>query len=252
MPEPVVAADGEIVCPLTGSRGSIVPVRVHRWLDGRPLDRPGCACLVEAGRSLAAIQEVGRQVSRESTGTLAWWDTDPPAVLERLRTGPAPSVDYEDARAAIREALDVVEEGEALPGDWVFTHCDHKPDNSLDVDGRPAVLDWDECGCCHPRLEAVEAALRWAGEAQAGRRAFEAFLEGYSAAGGDAADLEPRDFAKWLAALVGWFAYQARRAMGDWEDENEAEREAAMRMALDTLRAIRPTLEKLPVWSGWG
>ena len=114
-----------------------------------------------------------------------------------------------------------------------------------------AVLDWDECGHCHPRLEAVEAAIRWAGHADPDRDAFEAFLAGYSHTGGDLTGLSECDFGKWIAALLGWFSLQARRALGDWPSDTEAERQAAASMAHDALAALRLSLAALPTWISW-
>jgi len=151
----------------------------------------------------------------------------------------------------IAEALAVVDDAGAAEGPWVYTHCDHKPENALVVQGAPAVLDWDECGHCHPRLEAAEAALRWAGPPTPRRDAFEAFLVGYSDAGGDMSAPSERDFGKWIAALLGWFSFQGRRVLGDWPSETDAERRAAAAMARDAITDLRVSLAALQTWTSW-
>jgi hypothetical protein len=140
---------------------------------------------------------------------------------------------------------------EELEGEWVYSHCDHKPENALDVGSTPAVLDWDECGHCHPRLEAVEAALRWAGAPAPDRAAFAAFLDGYAGSGGAIDSLSPRDFGKWTAGLLGWFSFQGRRALGEWPLDTPDERDVAATMAGDAVRELAGSLSALTTWAGW-
>lgn len=73
---------------------------------------------------------------------------------------------------------------------------------------RVAVLDWDECGYCHPRLEVVESALRWAGATVGEPRSdvARAFLREYEQLAEIRFGLVTvGDFAKWVAAGAGWF-----------------------------------------------
>ena len=83
------------------------------------------------------------------------------------------------------------------------------------------------------------------------RGAFVAFLDGYVALGGTLFKLEEQDFAKWIAALVDWFCFQARRALGDWDDENQSERKDAIAKAHNALTSLRSTLEQLSTWVKW-
>lgn len=250
MPQPLRSASGQIICLLTGSRGRPLPVRVHKWLEGDRRETFDRDDLESAGKSLYAIQAVGQKWS-SGVGGLSWWDQEPLFVLDRLRADTELASIYDDAGPLLTDALQVVHEGEDLEGDWIFTHCDHKPANALCVRGKPAILDWDECGHCHPRLEAVEAALRWAGESSPDKGAFVAFMDGYSAAGGTVTNLRERDFAKWVAALVGWFCFQSRRALGDYSDDRPSDRAKAAEMARDALMSLRSTVDGLATWAKW-
>ena len=249
-PDPIRDQDGEFISIRTSSRGSPSAVRVHRWFEGQPPLIDDRAVLAQAGSSLRAIQEAGQSWSDGSRGSLLWWDGDAPDVLDRFSaSGYLDGLHLDDTRRAIADALCLIRAGASIEGDWTYTHCDHKPENCLSQRGVVAVLDWDECGHCHPRLEAVESALRWAGSADPVRHRFAAFMDGYNVPGQSIERLQEHDFAKWLAALVGWFAVQARRSMGDWTDVTEDERASAARMASDALMGLRSSLSALPEWT---
>ena len=250
LPEPIRSTTGDIICTLTGSRGHPLSVRAHRWLDGESFCKEP-TYLAAAGASLHVIQQVGRTWSTRAARSLADWDEDPLAVLDRIKADPAPWGMPDLDHAAVDEVLRIIRAGEKTSGAWVFTHGDHKPENSLRVGDRPAIIDWDECRHCHPRIEAACSALRWAGAPNPQQDAFTAFLDGYFEAGAESFRLEERDFAKWLAELVSWFAFQARRAMGEWETDSNAEREHALHMSRKVYQSLRPTLDQLPIWAQW-
>lgn len=252
MPEPVPAPDGRLICILEGSRGGVVAVRVHRWLHGRAVPvPPDERTAAAAGKVLAAIQRSGAAHSSAATGSLTWWSEDLEEVLSRMaQAGLLPAARARDAAATLDRARSVFAAGEQQPGPWIYTHNDHKPENSLLAGGQLAVLDWDECGHCHPRLEAVESALRWAGVADGDPdpAAFRAFLRGYQRASGALEDLRPTDFAKWVAALAGWLGFVGSRALGEFDD-TEAERATAAGMAISTLDSLDRTLDSLERWA---
>ena len=248
---PVRDVAGDVFAILPGSRGAECGVRVHRWRPDPPATSVDEGFALSAGAALGRIEAHGAAWSTQESGALGWWAEHVDAALDRaLRAdfvGRAPG----EVRSLVDDASELVRLGEASPGPWVFTHCDHKPDNSLDAGGVPVVLDWDECGHCHPRLEAVESALRWADPEVPDRGRFCAFLDGYDTAGGaTTASLEAPDFAKCVAGAAGWFAFQTRRAFGDWDEppDARAEAEAGARWALDGLERM---LRKIPVWATW-
>ena len=117
---------------------------------------------------------------------------------------------------------------------------------------RVAVLDWDECGYCHPRLEVVESALRWAGATVGEPRSdvARAFLREYEqVAEKRFGPVTVGDFAKWVAAGAGWFWFTARRALGRYEDDTAAERTSAAEMAAWSIETLSRTLASVDRWA---
>ncbi len=254
MPEPVRAADGQLIRRVTGTRESTVAVRVHRHLDGAPIAIPVSASTAHAaGAALATIQRSGTEFETTPSGSLRWWTAEPATILHRLSDARMLTRDQAGkARAALEAAYPVIAAGDELPGQWVFTHCDHKPENSLlagGAAGQVAVLDWDEAGPCHPRLEAVESALRWAGvlQGEPSPGVFRSFLVGYEPHGGQIGPLHRADFAKWVSALAGWFSLSGRRALGDLDD-TKAEQSAAATMTVESISALHHTLARMDRW----
>ena len=251
MAEPVRSSSGELVVPLTGSRGQPTLMRVHRWCDGTPVTWPLDAATVEyAGRQLTHIQRQGAQFSRPAARSLRWWRWQPLDVLEGLRRRAL--VDDATARSAadlLACTERLVADGERAAGAWAFCHSDHKPDNALRSGDELIVLDWDEAAPCQPRLEAVESALRWAGIERGGAsdELFVAFIAGYRAAGGDLPGLAPSDFAKCACELLGWFDYQGRRALREFDD-NDVEAASAAETARDALTSLAYVLDRIGVW----
>ncbi|HUS22080.1 MAG TPA: hypothetical protein VMZ66_08735 [Aeromicrobium sp.] len=246
MPEPLFDRHNEIVVTALGSRGTHSLVRVHHWITGdRPADIP--PSLAEAaGHALAVIHGYGRTWSTEPSGSLRWWEQDPLAVAGRLENSALSDI-AGTAAALIGSAIEVIGDAESIEGEWIYSHADHKPQNALVVDAALAVLDWDECGHCNARLEAVESALRWSVAAEDPPGAFRAFLDGY----GGISSLSERDFGKWVAALLAWFSFQARRALGDWATDAAFERLEAEVMTRDTVVELERTLNSLSLWSSW-
>jgi aminoglycoside phosphotransferase (APT) family kinase protein len=204
-----------------------------------------------AGQALAAIQRAGSVYSSAGAGSLIWWREDLDEVLRRMvRAGLLSAAHARSDAASLDRVRSVLAAAERLPGRWIYTHNDHKPENSLLANGQIAVLDWDECGHCHPRLEAVESALRWAGvsDGEPEPTAFRAFLRGYQQAPGELTDLGPADFAKWVAALAGWVGFTGSRALGEYDD-TKAEQQTAAGMAVGTLDALARTLDSLDRWA---
>lgn len=250
MPEPIPSADGAFVVPATGSRGERCAIRLHRWFDGAPVRSPSPDRCRDAGTSLGSIQRAGAVWSARPTGDLRWWEVEPDEVLDRLARSALVGLAAR-ATSPIHDALELVELAESLDGDWVFTHCDHKPENSMLAGNLVAVLDWDECGHCHPELEAIEAALRWSDPARPGRQHFSAFLDGYREAGGMILEGSERSFGKWIAALTGWFCFQSRRAIGEWPADSAAERHDAEQMADEAIAGLEFALDNVATWALW-
>ncbi len=249
-PTPVQNRSGDYVSLLTDSRGKESPVRLHHWFTGAPPNVADPATLVNAGHTLRAIQRAGSSWSVRPKGSLQLWNTDPSSVLEHfLASGHFDGASSTALSSTIADALELVRAGESMPGDWIYTHRDHKPENCLSQDGVVAVLDWDECNYCHPRLEAVESALRWAGTDDPNPENFIAFITGYNELGTTLETLRDQDFAKWIAELLSWFCFQARRTVGEWPEVTEAERIASAVLARNALATLQSSLTAIPRWT---
>lgn len=57
-------------------------------------------------------------------------------------------------------------------------------------------------------------------------------MRGYETEAGEVGALSAADFAKWVAALAGWFSITGMRALGRFDDTDE-ERSAAATMAAE-------------------
>ena len=134
--EPIGRFDGELLAVVPGSRGGLSAVRVHRWLDGSTVTRPGIEDAALAGGLLADVQRVGRSFAVAPSGTLRWWRWQPARVLdlltERQLLGPASAGMSHEVLA---RAESLIDEGEARSSEWAFTHYDVKPANTLWVEG---------------------------------------------------------------------------------------------------------------------
>jgi Ser/Thr protein kinase RdoA (MazF antagonist) len=253
MPEPVRAVDGRLVPFLVGADGAEVPIRMHRWLTGSVVPAPASADVAgQAGEVLARIHGAGSVRARPPRAGLHWWTEDPAEVLRSLaNAGMLSAALRQRGTSCLGRSEKILIAGERLAGDWVYTHCDHKPANSLLVGSRVAVLDWDECGYCLPRLEVAESALRWAGAEQAEPDAAvaRAFLRGYECdSGGRLGPFGPEDFGKWVAALVFWLWFSGRRAAGEFGG-TAAERLRAATTVADTIGVLDRTLSSIGRWA---
>jgi Ser/Thr protein kinase RdoA (MazF antagonist) len=256
MAQPIRGNENGMVYAIIGSRDTPVAVRLHRWLDGTPVPKPVCTMTAaDAGSLLSDIHSIGQGFASSDRGMLRWWRWNPEGTLLRLQeSGLLEAGTAELGRAVLSDAERLITAGEAAQGRWVFSHYDHKPENALFIAGSLAILDWDESALCHPRLEAVECALSWAGiaEGKVNADAFAAFIESYRRrGGGQLGNLVPSDFAKWLASTVGWFEYLGRRALHEFDDDG-AEATAAAKSAAAVIASLGIALPKVHTWCAWG
>lgn len=251
MPEPVRTVRAELVPQVTGSRGRPTLVRVHRWSPGERMTWPiDAAVAAQAGSQLADLQRWGARYARRDRASLWWWRWQPLDVLERLRrSGLFDDETVRAGRRLVTLAEQLVKAGEGTDDAWTFCHFDYKPDNVLRCGVSTVVLDWDAADFCQARIEAVESALRWAGieRGPTSDDLFVAFVEGYRGAGGGLTQLEPTDFAKYAASIVGWFDYLARRALHEFDD-TDAEAGLAAAEARAALTALDTMFAELDRW----
>lgn len=246
--EPIMDREGRLVRPMLGSRGLPVLVRVHRYVPGTEPRRPVDESVVRAaGRSLARIQGFGEAYGDSLPSKQLWMRPDR-ATYDRF-AAVRPEL--------IKDGWAVLIEAELLVAEWrreaaaeISSHCDHKPENSLRHGRMLIMLDWDEAGACDPRVEAVEAAARWAWAGDGGPDAdlFAAFVAGYRDEGRHFDPLWVADWTKWVAGIASWYEFKAQRALGRWAAVASTQDDEAEAAAL-TLGWLRDTLRQLPSWT---
>jgi Ser/Thr protein kinase RdoA (MazF antagonist) len=250
---PCRSVDDNVIEQLTGTYGRPALVRVHEWVDGTPVPlEPPPVTIAAAGRQLAAVQDFATRYSRQSTGSLLWWDWEPErwlaALADQRAIGPT---EVSEGRTALAEALELVHAAEQSAINWTMCHYDHKPNNVHCTPDGLVLLDWDEAAMCPPRCEVVEAALLWATTSDGvDRRRLDAFLNGFSCGRRGLDDPTESDMGKWLASKVGWFDYSARRALRelpctDWEAD------ISLDHARTTLTDLAQGLDHISSWIGW-
>ena len=98
----------------------------------------------------------------------------------------------------------------------VISHRDLDPKNILWKDGQPFIIDWEAAGYVNPLQELMEVLAYWIVEPDGrySRTKFGAMLKGYAAH----CDLAGADWEAALSAsyagMLGWLAYNVRRAAG--------------------------------------
>ena len=105
------------------------------------------------------------------------------AILGRARENEAPFAPQLAADVAgIEAANDLAMRAQLkLRDGWVTGHLDFDQKNVLWNEGEPTVLDWENAKPIHPALEALGAALSWAGQSAGApqQESFAAFLGAY-------------------------------------------------------------------------
>jgi hypothetical protein len=206
MPEPVPdPATGRALARIEGA-----PVRVHRWVEGTPVESAaarGAPGGGTPGRGAAAGGLPVGSAAADGAALLAvihaagrsWRGAPPEPVWDGRRWGPEVGELGRRVAQAPRQVL------------VVDSHRDLDPKNTLRrSDGVLVALDWDAAGPVSAVREAVAVALDFGGT---GAAAFGAALHAYR--GGVPA--EPWVFGGWVAAQGGWLDHQAATGGSDRE-----------------------------------
>ncbi len=231
---------------------------VFPWVDARALSA------APAGRDQA--RRIGQILGRIHALPLFFDGLQPPELpghaddesdwsllvedAERRRAAWAP-----EARAALPDIAAWIRASEearqALWGGWAISHGDLDQKNVLWSDEHtPWLIDWEAAGYVQPAVEAVVAALNWAGQAAGvlDVAAFEAFLEGYRRE----ATLTSQEVGYGLQAYCGdwcgWLKHNMRRSLGLAASDPE-EQALGTRETVSTLTALRSAAANILVLS---
>ena len=181
-------------------------VRVHRWVEGRPVSPADW--LEQAGALAARIHAVAEHVEAplddRPRGADGWADLAghpdvPTALAARLHRHAGDLAELEERTAAT--GLHVTHAG---------THGDLDPKNTLAHGTTLLALDWDAAGPRSIVREAVAVGLDWSTDVAG----FARVLTAYAATGGSSRP-SPGSSARWVAATTGWLAHQRRTAPVD-------------------------------------
>ena len=219
MPEPVANPDdGGPLGWVPRLGGGEAPVRVHRWVEGRPAGpapvRPSLASW--AGAVLARLHSLELPV--EDPDLYPAPHATEPGEWSRLRAAAigarAPwaihlaAVDPLLGRIARLALADGARRGQA-----VMTHGDLDTKNIiLSAGGSPHLCDWDVAGPWRPAGELAEVALSLGGWSDFGIA--RTVLAAYSGAGGTVPRFRPEDLGFSLTRSLDWLVFNVERAIG--------------------------------------
>lgn len=224
-------------------------VRVHRWLDGRTpnLAEVDVALAAAAGRLLAAIHAADIPVTGEPDRGPEPISAETWYALAGQTTPVAPDVAGE-LRAAAKdlEQLHARTFAAEPPGDWIGSHADLDPKNTLLLpDGSLAAVDWDAARTVAAPHEATQVALDWATTPDLTIEAprLVAVLDAYLAAGGFPVPRTPRAFGGWVGSWIWWLDHNLRYAL-----RNPATRDTGRREARTALTVLNHAACSLDDW----
>ena len=161
-------------------------VSLYRWIDGQTLPPAAAspARCAQMGAHLGALHALQmRFPGQDEPAPEAFERGHFGAILARAQHQNAPFADaLARALDAIEAANDVAMRAQCeLRKNWVTGHLDFDQKNVLWHEDNPTILDWENAKPIHPALEAMGAALSWAGQSAGApnQASFAAFLGGY-------------------------------------------------------------------------
>jgi len=219
MPRPVPTTDGDCVADVAATDGSTVPVRVHRWVDGRPMDREPVELPVAAwvGRTLARLHRLDVRPPDRSvfpslhTSSVDGWST---LVADASAAGAPWVAELAAVQPLVGRVAALVRRARTDRQVERMAHGDIDQKNMLMTRGSPVLCDFDVAHPMQRRSELADVALSmgcWQSPV-VGR----AVLSSYSGARGPASTtLRPTDLARSLVSALDWLTLCARRSLED-------------------------------------
>lgn len=238
-------ATGGCLARVSDKNGSQVPVRVHRWVPGRPFPPE----VVDAetarwvGNTLAVLHGLRAKpgdrdlfpVPNVDTAT-AWPELAEAAGKNGAEWAPL----MKDAAAAVGSMAELVLSDGHRPAEEVMSHGDIDQKNLISTERGPVLCDWDVALPVVPRRELADVALSmgcWQDFGVARQ-----VVRAYRASGGDDADVTALDLGVPLMVGLDWVAFNVDRALGR-RPASPVQVATAHRLLPDLLGAIPRALE---------
>lgn len=249
LPPPLPGVDGGCLADVARDDGSMASVRVHRWVDGTPLQRAvyGVETAREIGGIIARIHALKLRADALPGDALAvrgeaHWRS----LSESVERSRAPwKWEYRAILPALVEIESYVVSAQTDPTPLIMSHRDADQKNWMrTAEGSLVLVDWDAAGPVNARHEVASLALTWAG-AHLGEpdwKVVRGWLEGYRDGGGSSDPIRDGDLAEFLHVLVGWFEFNTQRAIGELpasEDEQARASDIVRRMFRELPRYMR-------------
>jgi Ser/Thr protein kinase RdoA (MazF antagonist) len=225
-------------------------LRLHDWVDLRPLDLTAPATPHELGTLLARLHRCAPADACEPGGAppSRWYEHVPaaPEWTHATTSGATWAARLADRLDTLPELCAAV--GPAEPATLVICHRDLHPENVLaDPDGVPVVLDWDNLGPAAPGRELARALFDWFCDGSPDLDAMRGMYDSYVRAGGPGRVEEQADFTMLLASRLNFLLAQTHIALDPRTERQHrewAEREIAESLAiLPTSRQLAAVLE---------
>ena len=199
--------------------GGVVPVRLHRWVDGVAAGPGAVSAEVAdwAGRTLARIHGLAVTAANRSlfpgpdvsTETADRW----PDLAELVAHAGVPWAGHVlDVLPAVGEIARLARCCNARHAAEVMTHGDVDQKNLVLTPDGPVLCDWDLAMPMIPRREVADVAMSLAGWVQADIA--KTVVRAYRDAGGGADGLGPEDLGQSLMTGLDWIELNISRAVG--------------------------------------
>ena len=209
------AADGRFLQNVGGQWVSLYPWIAGETLPPTAATPPRCARM---GAHLGALHALKvRFPDQREPVPEAFERGHFAAIAQRARQRKAPfAARLDETRNELEAANELAMRAQLeLRDGWVTGHLDFDQKNVLWREESPTILDWENAKPIHPALEALGAALSWAGQSAGAPDydSFAAFLKGYR--GADALDVAALETAvdgvlgKWII----WLEFNLQRLL---------------------------------------
>jgi hypothetical protein len=219
-PEPLVnPATGGCLAWVRPGGAEPTPVRLHRWVNGKPLDGGVADPEVArwAGQVLATLH--GLQVRPGDRSLFPVPNTDnadrwPELTEAAYRSGADWAGLIAAAAPSVSVLAELVSSGGHHPGEEVMSQGDLDQKNIIATENGPVLCDWDVAHPVVPRRELADVAMSMAcwRDMEIAREVVRAYLDH----GGADTGFEPADLGHPMMGRLDWIALNADRALGQW------------------------------------